>query len=102
MFNAPLADQLILHCDSPRNALSFSVLIDPAKRLVLDIGFGSKVETERFSETVISAADKEAASNQNLVIDRITGQFELTWTASSAGDKGGTYQGTCALGLRLF
>lgn len=97
-----LADQLILRCDSPKDALSFSVLIDPAKRLVLNIGFGSKVETERFTETVITATDKESASNQNLAIDRVTGQFELTWMASSAGDKGGNYQGTCALARRLF
>jgi hypothetical protein len=39
-----LADQLILRCDSPKSALSFSVLIDPANRLVLDIGFGGNRE----------------------------------------------------------
>ncbi len=59
-----LADQLILRCDSPKGALSFSVLLDPAKRTVLNIGFGSKIETEQFSETVIAASDKDSAINQ--------------------------------------
>ena len=98
-----LADQLILRCDTPNNALSFSVLIDPTKRLVLEFGFGTKVETEHFSETVIAASDKSTSLTQSLVIDRITGQFQLTWAPSnSSGDKGGNYQGICALGRRLF
>jgi len=97
-----LADQLVLRCDSPRKALSFSVLIDPTNRLVLDIGFGSKIETEQFSETVIAASDKSSDIIQNLVIDRVTGQFQLTWGSSSVGDKGGTYQGVCAPSRRLF
>lgn len=97
-----LADQLILRCDSPKGALSFSVLLDPAKRTVLNIGFGSKIETEQFSETVIAASDKDSAINQNLVIDRITGQFQLTWAPSTAGDKGGNYQGNCMPARRLF
>jgi len=103
IFSTPLsADELILRCDSAKNAISFSVLLDPAKRLVLDIGFGSKIETERFSETVIAASDKSTDVAQDLVIDRVTGQFELTWKPSNGGDRGGYYQGTCALGRRLF
>src|SRR5271155_5725040 len=87
-----LADQLLLRCDSTKGAISFSVLIDPAKRLVLDIGFGSKIETERFSETIIAANDKEGTVTQKLLIDRITGQFELTWPPPNGADKGGDYQ----------
>jgi len=103
IFSTPLlADELILRCDSPKNALSFSVLLDPTKRLVLEMGFGSKIDTERFSETVIAASDKSTDVAQNLVIDRITGQFELTWKPSNGGDKGGNYQGICVLGRRLF
>ena len=86
-----LADQLILRCDSPKQAISFSVLIDPAKKLVLQMGFGSKVETDQFADTVISATNKEAASGQNLIIDRVTGQFQLTRAASGEGAKGGEY-----------
>jgi hypothetical protein len=97
-----LADQLLLRCDAPKGTLSFSVSIDPARRVVLDIGFGSKIETERFSETVIAASDTEGTVTQKLFIDRITGQFELTWTPSNGGDKGGNYQGTCAPSRRLF
>jgi hypothetical protein len=98
-----MADQLILRCDTPNNAVSFSLLIDPAKRLVLEFGFGTKVETEHFSETVIAASDKSSGLTQSLVIDRVTGQFQLTWAHSNAaGDKGGSYQGVCAPGRRLF
>jgi hypothetical protein len=97
-----LADQLILRCDSAKNAVSFSVLLDPTKRVVLNIGFGSKIETEQFSETVIAATDKDSETNQNLIIDRVTGQFQLTWAPSKGGDKGGKYQGNCAPGRRLF
>lgn len=97
-----LADQLILRCDSRKDALSFSVLIDPNKGLVLDMGFSSKVQTERFSETVIAANDKEPAFTQSLIIDRVTGQFELTFLASGPDKKSENYQGYCALGKRLF
>jgi hypothetical protein len=97
-----LADQLILRCDSPKDGLSFSVLLDLSKRIVLDIGFGTKIDTEQFSETVIAASDRDSAVKQSLIIDRITGQFQLTWPPSNTGDKGGNYQGTCALGRRLF
>lgn len=103
LFSTPLlADQLVLRCDSQKEALSFSVLIDPAKRLVLNIGFGKKIETEQFSETVIAASDKDSAVTQNLIIDRITGQFELSWAASNSGGRGASYRGTCALARRLF
>lgn len=101
--SAPLlADQLILRCDSPKGVLSFSVLIDPAQHLVLDIGFGNKIETEQFTETVIAASDKSSDVTQSLVIDRVTGQFQLTWVPSKGSDKGGNYQGSCAPGRRLF
>jgi hypothetical protein len=97
-----LAEELILRCDSSKGALSFSVLLDPAKRAVLNIGFGSKIETEQFSDSVIAAVDKDSSIDQNLIIDRITGQFQLTWPPSSAGDSGGTYQGKCTPARRLF
>jgi hypothetical protein len=97
-----LAYQLVLRCDSPSDALSFSVLLDPTKRLVLGIGFGNKIETEQFSETVIAASDKDSAINQKLIIDRITGQFQLSWTPSNAGDKGGNYQGSCNVARSRF
>ena len=96
-----LADQLILRCDSPKGVLSFSVLIDPTNRLVLDIGFGSKIETEQFSETVIAASDKSSDVSQSLIIDRVTGQFQLTWGRSNAGDSK-NYQGNCTPSRRLF
>ncbi len=97
-----LAEELILRCESSKGALSFSVLLDPAKRTVLNIGFGSKIETEQFSDTVIAAIDKDSAVNQNLFIDRITGQFQLTWPPSNAGDNGGNYEGKCTPARRLF
>jgi hypothetical protein len=78
------------------------VLIDPVKRTVLNMGFGTKIETEKFSETVIVASDKVSATNQNLTIDRITGQFQLTWPPSNAGDSGGNYLGKCAPARRQF
>jgi hypothetical protein len=103
IFSTPLlADELILRCDSSKGALSFSVLLDPARRAVLNIGIGTKIETEQFSETVIAAIDKDSAINQNLIIDRITGQFQLTWPPSNAGDNGGNYQGKCTPARRLF
>src|SRR5271170_6056693 len=95
-----LADQLILRCDSAKNAVSFSVLLDPTKRVVLNIGFGSKIETEQFSDTVIAAVDKDSAVSQNLLIDRVTGQFQLTLAPSNGDDKGGNYRGNCAFGRR--
>jgi hypothetical protein len=97
-----LADQLILRCESQKAGVTFSVLIDPAKRSVLNIGYGSKIETEQFSETVIAAVDKDSAVNQNLLIDRVTGQFQLTWAPSNGDEKGGNYQGNCVVGRRLF
>ena len=97
-----LADQLILRCDSPKAAVSFSVLVDPVNRSVLNIGFGSKIETEQFSETVIAATDKDSEVSQNLIIDRVTGQFQLTWGPSKTGQKGGNYQGNCAPARRIF
>jgi hypothetical protein len=56
----------------------------------LNIGFGSKIETEQFSETVIAATDKDSDVSQNLIIDRVTGQFQLTWGPSKTGEKGRT------------
>ena len=78
------------------------MLLDPAKRTVLNIGFKSKIETEQFSESVIAAIDKDSGINQTLMIDRITGQFQLSWSPTNAADKGGSYQGTCAPARRLF
>ena len=97
-----LGDELVLRCDSPKNAISFSVLLDPAERLVRNIGFANNIKTERFTETVIAASDKEADVTQSLIIDRVTGEFQLTWLPSNGGEKGGNYMGTCALGRRLF
>ncbi len=99
-----LADQLVLRCDTPNKALSFSVLIDPAKRLVLEFGYGAKVETEHFSDTVIAASDKSSDLTQSLVIDRVTGKFQLTWAPSDATRDGnaGNTQGVCAPGKPLF
>src|ERR1700728_4468889 len=97
-----LAEELILRCDSSKGALSFSVLLDPTKRTVLNIGFGSKIDTEQFSDTVIAASDKDSAVNQSLIIDRITGQFQLTWPPSNAGDNGGNYQDKVTPARRLF
>ncbi len=104
MFSTPLlADTLlILRCDAPKGAISFSVLIDPTSHSVLNMGFATKVETDQFSETMIAASNKEAAPAQSLVIDRITGQFQLSWSPTNAADKGGSYQGTCAPARRLF
>lgn len=97
-----LAYQVILRCDTPNNTLSFSVLLDPSKRLVLGIGFGNKIETEQFSETVIAAIDKDAATNQKLIIDRITGQFQLSWSPSNGDGKPGNYQGSCNVARSQF
>jgi hypothetical protein len=97
-----LADQLVLRCDTASRTLAFSVLIDTANRAVLGFGYGSKVETERFTETIIAASNKEDAGAQSLVIDRVTGQFQLTWTAANPDDKGGDVQGTCAPARRQF
>lgn len=97
------ADQIILRCATAKNALSFSVLIDLDKGQVLNMGFSNKVQTDRFSETVIAATDKEPAFTQSLIIDRVTGQFELTLVASGPDQKNNeNYQGSCALGKRLF
>jgi hypothetical protein len=97
-----LADSFILRCDTPRGGISFSVSIDPVTHSVQSLGFVTKVETNQFSDTVIAASTKETASSQNLVIDRITGQFQLSWSAADTGDKGGSYQGSCTPARRLF
>jgi hypothetical protein len=103
LFSRPVhADPMMLRCDSPKDALSFSVLIDPAKHQVLNIGFGNKIQTVQFSDTVIAAADKDSTVAQDLIIDRVTGQFQLSWAPSSTGDRGGSYQGNCTLARRLF
>jgi hypothetical protein len=96
-----LADALILRCDA-KGEVSFSVSIDPVTHSVHSMGFATKVETDQFSETVIAASSKETSSSQRLVIDRITGQFQLSWSPASATDKGGSYQGVCAPTRRLF
>jgi hypothetical protein len=98
-----LADNLILRCDAPRGGISFSVAIDPMAHSVHSLGFATKVETDQFSDTVIVASSKEAESPQSrLVIDRVTGQFQLTWGTANEADKGGSYQGNCAPARRLF
>jgi hypothetical protein len=97
-----LADTLILRCDA-KDGVSFSVSIDPIGHSVHSMGFATKVQTDQFSDTVIAASSKETESPQNLVIDRITGQFQLSWApAPNSTEKGGSYQGTCGLGRRLF
>ena len=100
---APLlaADTIILRCEA-RGEISFSVSIDPVAHAVHSVGFATKVETEQFSDSVIEATSKEATPPQNLVIDRITGQFQLSWSAAKPGDKGGSYYGSCAPARRLF
>ena len=102
MFSAPLlADTLILRCDA-KGEISFSVSIDPTAHAVHSMGFATKVETDQFSDTVIAASSKEAAPSQSLVIDRITGQFQLSWTPVNPAEKGASYQGSCAPARRLF
>ena len=97
-----LADTLILRCDVPKGELSFSVSIDPITHSVHSMGFATKVETDQFSDTVIAASSKGIGSSQSLVIDRITGQFELSWSPVNTAEKGGSYQGTCSPARRLF
>jgi hypothetical protein len=102
MSRAPLlADTLILRCDA-KGEISFSVSIDPIAHSVHSMGFATKVETDQFSDTVIAASSKEASPAQSLVIDRITGQFQLSWSPASTTDKGGSYQGVCAPARRMF
>jgi hypothetical protein len=96
-----LADTLILRCDA-KGEISFSVSIDPITHSVHSMGFATKVETEQFSDTVIAANSKETTPPQSLVIDRITGQFQLSWRPANATEKGGSYQGICAPARRLF
>jgi hypothetical protein len=100
---APLlaADTIILRCEA-RGEVTFSVSIDPIARAVHSVGFATKVETGQFSDSVIEATSKEVTPSQNLVIDRITGQFQLSWSPAKPGDKGGSYQGSCAPARRLF
>jgi hypothetical protein len=97
-----LADTLILRCDVPKGELSFSVSIDPIAHSVHSMGFATKVETDQFSDTVIAASSKEIGPSQSLVIDRITGQFQLSWSPVNTAEKGGSYQGTCSPARRLF
>jgi hypothetical protein len=83
MSSSPLlADNLILRCDAPQGGVSFSVSIDPTAHSVHSLGFATKVETDQFSDTVIAASSKDSESPPSrLMIDRITGQFQLSWTA---------------------
>jgi hypothetical protein len=84
-----LADALILRCDA-KGGISFSVSIDPGGRSVRSMGFATKVETDQFSDTVIVASSKEVIPSQSLIIDRITGQFQLSWSGANSGEKGGS------------
>jgi hypothetical protein len=95
------ADSLILRCDS-KGEVSFSVAIDPVAHAVHSMGFATKVETDTFSDTVIAASSRETVPTQTLVIDRITGQFQLSWDSAKSGEKGGSYQGMCSPARRLF
>jgi hypothetical protein len=47
-----LVDPIILRCDTPNNAISFYVLIDSAKRSVLNMGFATKIEIDQLCETM--------------------------------------------------
>jgi hypothetical protein len=96
-----LAEDFILRCDAPQGGVSFSVSVDPTAHSVHSLGFANKVETNQFSDTVIVASSRESPQSR-LMIDRITGQFQLTWSAADAPDKGGSYQGSCAPARRLF
>jgi hypothetical protein len=101
------AEPVALRCDGhatdrDKEVFTFSVMIDPAKRLVLDMGSGNEVETSQFSETAITATQKGAAFNQILVIDRITGQFSLIWTPTGTTGMGKGFDGTCAATSRRF
>jgi hypothetical protein len=95
------ADALILRCDA-KGEISFSVSIDTAGRSVQSMGFATKIETDQFSDTVIAASSKEVTPSQSLIIDRITGQFQLSWSSAHSGERGGSYQGSCAPARRLF
>jgi hypothetical protein len=53
-----LAEELILRCDGSRGTVSFSVLIDPVKRMVLNIGLGTKIETENFRKPLLSRSTR--------------------------------------------
>jgi hypothetical protein len=97
-----LADTLIiLRCDA-RGEISFSVSIDPIAHTVHSMGFATKIETDQFSDTVIAASSKESTPSQTLVIDRITGQFQVSWIPANSSEKGGNYQGSCSPARRLF
>ncbi len=100
---APLlaADTIILRCEA-QGEITFSVSIDPIAHALHSVGFATKVETNQFSDSVIEATSKEVTSSHNLVIDRITGQFQLSWGPARSGEKGGSYQGSCVLARRLF
>ena len=73
-----LADTLILRCDAKGGRILFSVSIDPVTHSVHSMGFCDRGRFHQFSETVIAASSKETSSSQRLVIDRITGQFQLS------------------------
>jgi hypothetical protein len=88
--------------DRDKEPITFSVMIDPTKRLVLDMGSGNDVETSQFSDTAITATQKGAAFNQILVIDRITGQFSLIWVPIGTTGMGKGFEGTCAATSRKF
>jgi hypothetical protein len=94
------ADTLILRCDA-KGQISFSVSIDPITHSVHNMGFAKRVETDQFSDTVIAASSKDISPPQSLIIDRITGQFLLSWDPANPTDKG-QYQGICAPARRLF
>ncbi len=59
-----LADQLILRCDSPKGALSFSVLLDPAKRTVLNKGLGAKLRRSNSPKPLLQRATRTQQSTK--------------------------------------
>jgi hypothetical protein len=46
---------------------------------VIDIGSGDDVETIEFSETTITARQNMPGKIYYLIIDRVTGKFDLSW-----------------------
>jgi hypothetical protein len=96
-----LAEDLILRCDA-KGQMSFSVAIDSTKHAVRSMGYATDVETFEFTETMIVAASKGAESAQSLVIDRVTGQFQLTMNTANSSESAANYQGRCAPARRLF
>ena len=102
------AELLALSCNGHRNdnndPLLFSIMIDPAKHQVLDIGSGPGVITDQFSERMITALHNGPALQQILIIDRVTGQFSLTWVHLRGTEAvgGENYEGTCSVAQRKF